>query len=79
MEYCRLLEFDEEPNYAHLVSLFLSCMLRHKLNPSVDDFKWKTKNLDKAKTMLKDSIMELLYKKNDDKTHPPHRRNRTDF
>ena len=65
MEYCRKMEFTEEPNYKHLLGLFDSCMKRHSFDIKVTDFAWKQNRLHRDKEALKNSVANVIKKKPD--------------
>ena len=66
MEYCRSLKFEEEPDYKFCISLFDKCMRRHTLDPKLNDFTWKQNRLSKDKEALKNSMMDVIKKKQKD-------------
>ena len=64
MDHCRLLKFEQAPDYRYCIGLFESCMQRHSLDGKVLDFSWKINRLTKDKEALKNSMMTVLRKKN---------------
>ncbi len=67
MEYCRKLEFIEEPDYKYIIKLFETCMSRHKLDMKVLDYTWKQNRLKRDIDYLKQSVKNVLDKKKDGK------------
>lgn len=63
MEYCRKLEFTEDPDYKYLLKLFDGCIARHGFDPKVLDFTWKQNRLKRDKDLLRDQIEALIGKK----------------
>ena len=63
MHYCRSLKFEGEPDYDYCVSLFDKCMSKNYMDSQVLDFTWKTNQKAKEKEELKNSMKELLRKK----------------
>jgi hypothetical protein len=41
MEYCRKIDFKDEPDYKYILGLFDTCMKRHNFDPKVLDYSWK--------------------------------------
>ncbi len=62
MEYCRKLEFTEDPDYRYILKLFEGCMARHGFDPKVLDYTWKQNRLKRDKDILKDQIANLIGK-----------------
>jgi len=62
MEWCRLLEFEEQPDYDHMRNLFEDCMKRHNLSSKVNNYVWKQKYFNKDKSILKTTIVKLIQK-----------------
>ena len=63
MEYCRLLKFEEDPDYKHIIGLFDKCLNRHNLDQKLMDFTWKQNRLSKDKEALKNSVLNVIKKK----------------
>lgn len=63
MEYCRSLNFTEDPNYRRCVGFFDGCMSRNNFDARVMDFTWKQNRLSKDKEALKNSMMNVIRKK----------------
>ena len=63
MEYCRRLDFKEEPDYRTCIGFFTGCLARHNLDPKVFDYTWKQNRLAKEKENLKASLAKLIQKK----------------
>jgi hypothetical protein len=68
MEYCRKLEFTEEPNYKHCIGLFDQCMKKNEFDPKVMDYTWKEDSLKRAKALLKAEMMKTLNGKKKEET-----------
>jgi hypothetical protein len=62
MDYCKKLEFTEEPNYKYMIGLFETSMKTNNLDPKVFDYTWKEDRLKREKKALRQE-MELLLKK----------------
>lgn len=63
MEYCRQLDFKDDPDYKYLIRLFENVMQRENLDPKQMDFTWKENRLTKAKEDLKNQIAGVIGKK----------------
>ena len=63
MEYCRSLQFEQEPDYSYCVGLFEKCMRRNNLDAKTLDYTWKQNHLRKDKDSLKASMLAVLNKK----------------
>ena len=63
MEYCRMLKFEQEPNYKTVIGMFEQCLSRHNLDPKVLDYTWKQNRLSKDKEALKNSVLNVIRKK----------------
>mmetsp|Transcript_3843 Transcript_3843/g.3777 ORF Transcript_3843/g.3777 Transcript_3843/m.3777 type:complete len:82 (+) Transcript_3843:794-1039(+) len=63
MEYCRVLKFEQEPDYQYLISLFQKCVVRHGFDINVCDYTWKQNRLSKDKEALKNSVLNIISKK----------------
>jgi hypothetical protein len=63
MEYCRSLKFDEDPNYAHIISMFENGMVKNNFDPKITDFTWKQNRLNKDKEMLKAQMLGVISKR----------------
>ena len=63
MEYCRSLQFEQDPDYRYCVALFDKCMKRNNLDSKVLDFTWKQNHLRKDKESLKASMLDVIRKK----------------
>ena len=62
MEYCRKLEFTEEPNYKYLIGLFDQCAKRHDFDFKLADYTWKQNRLHRDKEALKASVGNIIAK-----------------
>ena len=63
MEYCRQLQFEQEPEYDKCVRFFDNCMTRHEFDPRITDFTWKQNRLSKDKELLKSAMLNVIRKK----------------
>ena len=63
MEYCRSLQFQQDPNYRTCVNFFEHCMNRNNLDGRIMDFTWKQNRLSKDKEALKNSMLNVIRKK----------------
>ena len=64
MEYCKKLEFTQDPDYKLLIGLFETAMKNNNLDPKVFDYTWKEDRIKREKEALKKEMRELLKKKN---------------
>ena len=62
MEYCRGLEFSQDPDYKHIIGLFEKCMERHGYDSKSMDYIWKQNRLSKDKEALKNSVLGVIKK-----------------
>ena len=60
---CRLLKFEEEPNYKAMIGLFETCMTRHNFDAKVLDYSWKQNRLSKDKEALKAQMLGVINRK----------------
>ena len=67
MEYCKKLEFTQDPDYGLLIGLFEKAMTDNSFDPKVFDYTWKEDRLTREKLALKKEMMELLKKKKEPK------------
>ena len=63
MEYCRSLEFTQDPDYKKMIKLFEDCMAEKGFDPKVFDYTWKEDRLKRDKKALKEEMMRALTKK----------------
>jgi len=63
MEYCRSLQFSQDPDYKICVNLFEKCLNRHNFDGKLFDFTWKQNRLSKDKEALKNSMLNVIRKK----------------
>ena len=66
MEYCRELKFDADPDYKLMIGMFDRCIARNNFDMKLTDYTWKQNRLSKDKETLKNSIMNVIKKKNKD-------------
>ena len=60
--YSRSLDFDETPDYAKMIELFNSCLIRNKLNVDSPEFPWVPRNLNTRRSafnLTKKSIQPI--------------------
>jgi len=50
MNYCRKLDFEEDPDYKYLTELFEGCMIRDNKDPKDLNYTWKKKGFVKDKS-----------------------------
>lgn len=62
MNYCRKLQFTEDPDYKHILSLFEGCMKKNGWDPKVPDFIWNKNRLELEKQALKANLMKVINK-----------------
>lgn len=62
MEYCRELEFKEEPDYRKCIAFFDDAFKRNDLDKTVLDYTWKQNQTDYEKAKLKKELQKLLKK-----------------
>lgn len=67
MDYCRILKFEQSPDYKYCIGLFENCISRHNFDIKIMDYTWKQNRLNKDKEALKNSVMNVIRKKKDDK------------
>jgi hypothetical protein len=60
--YIRELEFEAEPDYQFLISLFESCLERHGLDKTKPAFMWNKSWLVNERQSLKESMMRVINK-----------------
>lgn len=63
MEYCRKLEFAEDPDYKYIIGLFENCLKKNNFDPKVVDYTWKQNRLTRDKEQLKKEVAALVVKK----------------
>ena len=63
MEYCRQLNFEQEPNYRTCLGLFEGCMTRHNFDGRIFDYTWKQNRLSKDKEALKNAMLNVIRRK----------------
>ncbi len=62
MNYCRKLQFTEDPDYKYVLGLFEGCMKRNGWDPKVPDFIWNKNRLVLEKEALKQNLMKVISK-----------------
>ena len=60
MNYCRKLEFTEDPDYKFMIGLFEGCMRKNGYDPRVPDFIWNKNRLVMEKEALKQNMMKVI-------------------
>jgi hypothetical protein len=60
MNYCRKLQFTEDPDYKYILGLFEGCMKKNGWDPKVPDFIWNKNRLDIEKQALKQNLMKII-------------------
>lgn len=53
MNYCRKLEFTQDPDYAYIISLFEGCMEKYNIDKKTPDFIWNKNRLALEKEAMK--------------------------
>ncbi len=62
MNYCRKLQFAEDPDYKLVLGLFEGCMKKNGWDPKVPDFIWNKNRLVLEKEALKQNLMKVISK-----------------
>jgi hypothetical protein len=62
MNYCRKLQFTEDPDYKYVLGLFEGCMKKNGWDPKVPDFIWNKNRLVLEKEALKQNLMKVINK-----------------
>ena len=62
MNYCRKLQFTDDPNYNYILGLFEGCMKKNGWDPKVPDFIWNKNRLVMEKEALKQNLMQVINK-----------------
>lgn len=62
MNYCRKLQFTEDPDYKLILGLFEGCMKKNGWDPKVHDFIWNKNRLELEKQALKANLMKVINK-----------------
>ena len=62
MNYCRKLQFTEDPDYKYILGLFEGCMKKNQWDPKVPDFIWNKNRLVLEKEALKQNLMKVISK-----------------
>ena len=62
MNYCRKLQFTEDPDYKYILGLFEGCMKKNGWDPKVPDFIWNKNRLELEKQALKANLMKVINK-----------------
>lgn len=73
MNYCRKLQFTEDPDYKYLIGLFEGCMRKNGFDPKVPDFIWNKNRLFLEKEALKQNMMKVInmpVKEGEEETKP---------
>jgi hypothetical protein len=61
MNYCRKLEFTEDPDYKFIINLFEGCMKKNGWDPRAPpDFIWNKNRLAMEKEALKQHMMKVI-------------------
>lgn len=60
MNYCRKLNFTEDPDYKYLIGLFEGCMKRNGYDPKTPDFIWNKNRLVLEKEQLKKELLGVI-------------------
>lgn len=60
MNYCRKLQFTEDPDYKYMIGLFEGCMKKNGFDPKVPDFIWNKNRLFLEKEALKQNMMKVI-------------------
>ena len=60
MEYCKKLEFTEDPDYKICLGFFDEALKRNNFDKSIYDYTWKEDRLKRDKKALKDELMKTL-------------------
>ncbi len=60
MNYCRKLQFVEDPDYKYLIGLFEGCMKKNGFDPKLPDFIWNKNRLYLEKEALKQNMMKVI-------------------
>lgn len=60
MNYCRKLQFTEDPDYKYMIGLFEGCMKKNGYDPKVPDFIWNKNRLFLEKEALKQNMMKVI-------------------
>jgi hypothetical protein len=66
MDYCRALKFEEDPDYKYIIGLFEKCMQKNNFDMKIMDYTWKQNRLSKDKEALKNSVLNVIKKKQKD-------------
>lgn len=62
MNYCRKLQFTEDPDYKYVLGLFEGCMKKNGWDPKTPDFIWNKNRLVLEKEALKQNLMKVISK-----------------
>lgn len=62
MNYCRKLQFTEDPDYKFILGLFEGCMKKNGWDPKVPDYIWNKNRLVLEKEALKQNLMKVISK-----------------
>lgn len=62
MNYCRKLQFTEDPDYKYMIGLFEGCMKKNGYDPKVPDFIWNKNRLFLEKEQLKQNMIKVIGK-----------------
>jgi hypothetical protein len=60
MEYCKKLEFTQEPDYKKCLAFFDDAFKRNNLDKSTFDYTWKEDRLKRDKKALKEELLKTL-------------------
>lgn len=62
MNYCRKLQFADDPDYKYMIGLFEGCMKKNGWDPKTPDFIWNKNRLFLEKEQLKQNMMKVIKK-----------------
>lgn len=62
MNYCRKLQFTDEPDYKYILDKFEGCMKKNGWDSKVPDFIWNKNRLVMEKEALKQNLMKVISK-----------------
>ena len=60
MNYCRKLQFTEEPDYKYLLGLFEGCMKKNGWDSKTPDFIWNKNYFIYEKELLKQNMKKVI-------------------
>ena len=62
MNYCRKLQFQEDPDYKYMIGLFENIMRQNGWDPKVPDFIWEKNRFYQQREILKKDMMKVINK-----------------